>query len=748
MLRNIFRSKDLGDRQHLLTSSPQFFTARNSTASETVVPTASNLETLSREPNVSVQLRANPAAMLAIEHQWNYAHAEDPWNPETDTSVSSRALAYSPLSNADAQIRLLTLLPNESPNGNGGPIRCKLEPVSLFDANDYTALSYMWGNDGKTRVIVVDGHKFNATTNLYYALRMLRAKGITKIWIDAICINQQDNEEKTHQLQRMRSIYARAKQVVVWLGPESPNSNLAMYLLDKLSKPPGPASSDMSYHEALKERSISAPSGPFAEAWKAFDDLFEREYWQRVWVIQEIAASSQVLVCCGQESISWSDLETAFWGKKQLQDVFFKRIDADFSKHPRNTQQVFDFWAWKKAMASAQPQPLLKALIDSRRSKATNPRDHIYALLGISGDSSSLVPLPNYTHSVEKIYTDLATTMIRANGNLDIICLHGRTEAREYKIPSWVPNWSGLADIDRPWLFKSVLNNSGKAEDEIATVFNHVDDSYSIRVESGILCVSGRLFAPIDGLSTGMLDDTTPVGEILQPKIETSAYAGRQGLPDALHDALIMLLDIPKDERTSNRTDLVHYLTRPKGLEIMKTHGHDMLANWFQANVDMKICGIPLHTLTSKFGANDFQWKKRLTHRYEDKAGFTAKMHKYMTDIETVLKGGMRLMTTTGGHLGMAHPQARPGDHICLLEGMSNPVILRPCADGELSADAVANRKELERELEESRYLSGMTLKTGFTTSYKVVGEAFVSMDGMTKFMREYPYPFGTFFIH
>ncbi|KAJ4377423.1 hypothetical protein N0V83_000248 [Neocucurbitaria cava] len=593
---------------------------------------------------------------------------------------------------------------------------------------------------------VVDGHKFDATTNLYHALRMLRAKEIRKIWIDAVCINQQDREEKSQQIQRMRSIYARAKRVVVWLGPESPNSNLAMHLLGILSKPPNITSSDTSYQMALKERSISAPSGPFAEAWKAFDDLFAREYWQRAWIIQEIAASGDILICCGQESISWSELETAFWGKKQIHNIFFNQVETDLTKHPRNTQEVFDFWAWKKAMASAQSQPLLKALIDSRRSKATDPRDHVYALLGISSDSSSLIPVPNYKHSIEEVYTNLATAMIRANGNLDIICLHGREGSGRYKTPSWVPDWSALADIDRPWLFKTALSNSRKIKDDFAILFGRIDDSYGIRVEGEILSVSGRVFTQIDGLSTGMLDDTTPSGEISQPTYDTTAYPGTQGFVEALHDSLIMLFETPEAERSSGRTDLLHYLTREKGLEVMESHGHNMLASWLSANMYFKVCGVSLHLLTRMFNGNNLMWKRRLTHHYEDKAEFTAKMHKYMTDIETVLKGGMRLMTTTGGHFGMAHPQARVGDLICMLEGMGSPIILRPCSDEELGADAVAKRKSLERELKESRYTAGMTLETTIWQSCKVVGEAFVRMEGMKKPMSEYP--FGTFFIH
>jgi hypothetical protein len=98
----------------------------------------------------------------------------------------------------------------------------------------------------------------------------------------------------------MRSIYARAKQVVVWLGPETSNRNLAMWLLKRLSKPSDDRMlPDQAYTEAMKEPSSNTPPGRFAEAWKAFDDLFAQEYWKRVWIIQEIVASKDVLIRCG-----------------------------------------------------------------------------------------------------------------------------------------------------------------------------------------------------------------------------------------------------------------------------------------------------------------------------------------------------------------------------------------------------------------------------------------------------------------
>ncbi|KAK2595337.1 hypothetical protein QQS21_006937 [Conoideocrella luteorostrata] len=760
-MRNVFRRKSFANHfrsSSTSSSDDEDFVAPFSGRTEAPIdiPTAARLQTISPIPpteprahEIWCSLRANPAAWMTMMQYWDLVHKEDAWDPELDPGVSSEPLVYRPLSNADAEIRLLTILPGPSSAGNASPVRCTLERVSLHDAPTYTALSYTWGAPNETRPVVVNGHRFNATTNLYWALRRLRAIGKTSIWIDAICINQNDREEKSQQLPRMRSIYARAKEVFVWLGPETKNSNLAMWLLKMLSKPDDGTKSNPGYIEAMKERESSAPQGRFAEAWTAFDDLFALEYWKRLWIIQEIAASTDVIVCCGQKSISWPDLETAFWGKKYVFDMFTKRTDADLTAHPRNTHQLFDFWAWKKAIARVEPQSLLRALIDSRRSKASNPRDHVYALLGISSDSSTLVPIPNYKLSVEQVYTDLTKAMIQANGNIDIICLRGRSDARNNNLPSWVPDWSALAEVERPWLFRSALSNSGKIKDGLATAFDSFDSfdsSFGVRVEGNLLCVSGRVFGVVDGLSTGISPDGDITGEMTQPTILTTAYVDGHGHAAAVNDAL-MMEEFSKKLENPSRTDLIHYLLHPIGIETMSTHGHSLLAAWLEANRNFKLCDFELYIWATKLYGHQRQWKKRVSHYFESKDTFTEDMHKYMANIETTLKGGMRLMTTNLGHVGMAHPQTQRGDHICLLEGMSSPVILRPCSDEDLGPDALRQQRAVQEDMKMSRYSAGFRIEIGFR-SYKVVGEGYVRMAGMAKELQQASYPFGTFLLH
>jgi hypothetical protein len=108
-----------------------------------------------------------------------------------------------------------------------------------FEWGDFVALSYAWGDPAKQKEIVVDGKRLQVQANLEAALRVLQFKNPIKtgyrIWIDALCINEGDREEKSQEVGRMRLIYELAADVVIWLGPEAEDSNSAMNLMHTLS---------------------------------------------------------------------------------------------------------------------------------------------------------------------------------------------------------------------------------------------------------------------------------------------------------------------------------------------------------------------------------------------------------------------------------------------------------------------------------------------------------------------------------
>jgi hypothetical protein len=139
--------------------------------------------------------------------------------------------AYRPLERARREIRLLQILPRHSEAVNADDadsIQCALEHASLDDKPEFQALSYTWGDASRVRKITLNGAVVTVTENLELALRHLQSGSLVKrLWVDAICINQQDDHERSAQVQQMRTIYESASLVIVWLGPAADDSDLA-----------------------------------------------------------------------------------------------------------------------------------------------------------------------------------------------------------------------------------------------------------------------------------------------------------------------------------------------------------------------------------------------------------------------------------------------------------------------------------------------------------------------------------------
>ncbi|PVH75438.1 hypothetical protein DL98DRAFT_427604, partial [Cadophora sp. DSE1049] len=147
----------------------------------------------------------------------------------------------SPISNSlyrpiePGQIRILEILPGCEQD----PIQCRLQYVELCKMPKYNALSYSWGDLSKPKsVISVDGHKLEVTENCALALLELRGEAVAMlkaqiIWIDAICVNQEDTRERSQQVLMMFKIYQSSQSLIIWLGVEAEGSNEAIEILEE-----------------------------------------------------------------------------------------------------------------------------------------------------------------------------------------------------------------------------------------------------------------------------------------------------------------------------------------------------------------------------------------------------------------------------------------------------------------------------------------------------------------------------------
>jgi hypothetical protein len=176
--------------------------------------------------------------------------------------------SYRDLLPGSDSIRLLRLLPSRDGNA---VIQCQLFDCSLQESgtqgHPYDALSYVWGKPDKTQFIRVDEEDLPVTLNLHKALTRLRHPYIERIiWVDAICINQENNDEKEKQIKFMAKIYSQAGRVLVWLGDAADNSDDA---LEEIRKAGGKMSSKDLHNKAI-QKSVLA--------------LLERQWFQRIWV--------------------------------------------------------------------------------------------------------------------------------------------------------------------------------------------------------------------------------------------------------------------------------------------------------------------------------------------------------------------------------------------------------------------------------------------------------------------------------
>lgn len=179
------------------------------------------------------------------------------------------ASPYQPLNPSLRQIRLLHVDPDPT------NLSAVLKIVSLNDKPSYTALSYTWGLEMSTGAgIALNGcPRQPVTLNLQIALEHLCADADKpfKLWIDALCINQSDLVEKSHQIRLMTDVYGIAESTCVWLGPAGDNSDLAMATIGELYADGNIFVSDDSLSEVQLE---------------AINALQRRPWWSRIWVLQ------------------------------------------------------------------------------------------------------------------------------------------------------------------------------------------------------------------------------------------------------------------------------------------------------------------------------------------------------------------------------------------------------------------------------------------------------------------------------
>ena len=223
---------------------------------------------------------------------------------------------YHALPNSNS-IRLLQL----EAGLDGGPVQVSLLTVpELTSAPVYHALSYCWGDADDTSELMCNGFPIRVTRSLESALRRLRHLEVsTLIWADALCINQDDVDERNQQILIMPQIYRHASRVEVWLGPERENSSSAIEMIRIIGEGCclelyGANERERWFKLLLAEQDRPQLLKKLRKVrildatkvnWKSFWLFYQAEWFFRAWVIQEVQQCSNVRVLCGEREVEW-----------------------------------------------------------------------------------------------------------------------------------------------------------------------------------------------------------------------------------------------------------------------------------------------------------------------------------------------------------------------------------------------------------------------------------------------------------
>jgi hypothetical protein len=312
----------------------------------------------------------------------------------------SKKKLYKPLDWTRSQIRLLVLPAGASSD----PIHCSLRSVSINDRRPYTAVSYAWGTNQTKRQIDINGIQVYINENVFDLLTTVRDVHDQQfLWIDAICINQEDAKEKAQQVMIMGTIYRNARSTYIWLGTSTEDSDLAMDLVVHA----GPGKFEQP-KLIIKERE-----------WKALYKLMRRSWWCRMWIVQEACLSQNPIVRCGNKVVPLKRFQNFY----QLHQKFNGLPDRVLPLHIRVLfsdvpfAYVLSSWDTLVQKSLRGELSLITWLIRTGYNQCTLPRDRLFASLSIASSEDRKAIKVDYERPDREVFKEAAIHLMRSKGS-------------------------------------------------------------------------------------------------------------------------------------------------------------------------------------------------------------------------------------------------------------------------------------------------------------------------------------------
>lgn len=566
-------------------------------------------------------------------------------------------------------------------------LKCDLIEAQIDQSRKYEAISYTWGDGKPCRPILNGSSSFIVTQKVFDILSERRSDWCPKyLWIDAICINQQDAEDKTRQVQMMREIFAKASRVTVWLGP-GPDANLIWNLLMQKFLPL------MFMDSETRSKSLSQAyfedrqrEGQEPKHWLALLKMLQNPWFDRVWVIQEVAVGNKVLILYGDRCFPWEHVSFLFRNLAEgdtissistTELVRFGPDDRKATGFPAGAVHGNLMNDFRIDIKSDKPVELFRALCICNTFKATDLRDKVFALLGLTAAWTSRELVVDYQLSTSQVLINTARYLYKTDNFIPQLLLAGlgwpRTAA---ETPSWVMDWTGRR-------YGKALGISNTREQHL---FYHASGNNSV---PHIALEQSRNVMHVDGFPVATVHTMT---DSLLPKKGNhyNLYIGESlpGLQGWLRVSTQMIAQLP--EIYHNGTPRMEAFWRTLIGNCDFTTGTYPAPDEFGESFDVLLWAmVELQTHVDPNPETELGSKiQTLAANQRDAAMGFMEDQKLVIKLISGVSLRRRFALTDDGYMAVVPPGSEPGDMVCIVHGIGIPILLRPLPEHGVDAYA------------------------------------------------------------
>jgi hypothetical protein len=515
------------------------------------------------------------------------------------------------------------------------------------------------------------------------------------LWVDAVCIAQDDLEEKSAQILRLGEIYQRASSVIVWLGDSLPETHMALDVLQELNKIPMGRLEEMqrllitseTSYDTLGIRKISE------RGWRAFVGFSRRAYFNRVWVVQKAVFARRLIFLCGEYRIP---PETLFdvskmlilsgWSSQILQPYLTQL-------HPGSGPQIGAIAAVAQMAEDLERRTVqpLEILSSMRSRQATNALDNVYPLLNLIAKALDKEPWelpvkPDYEGELGDVLEQTTLLCIRSSKDLTVLpAVQERSLRGSTVTPSWVVDWTvPLAPV--PLMTIQLINGLWDPSNGLSLEPPATEEPGILQFRAARVCTVEKVSLETEQM-TKVMDLSSLIDLVLGMDLPYGADTG-QGLTEGLWRTLIA--DIAWDHHPAPAEFGLAFVYNYIGMVVCRTASF-WSASTFEAELELLVQQIDrLRAIDPDSVFPDGDEVRRLARVLKgDDANFDASVLTEMMNKVEVLSEHMsrvclqrRLARTDFNLLAMVPKSTVAGDSIWIVPGLKTPFVFREMANG------------------------------------------------------------------